>query len=91
MLLALKPLLFRLLLVTSGETPRLAWEIGVRLGQWSEFSLFIAFLATQTGLVGERASGTIQLATLVSFLASSYLVMWRYSTPIAVSARLRRD
>ena len=90
-LLLFKPLVFRLLLGASAETAGLSWEVGVRLGQLSEFSLFIAFLAVQAGIISPHASVTIQIATLASFLVSSYLVMWFYPTPIAVSARLRQD
>jgi hypothetical protein len=33
----------------------------------------------------------IQTATLVTFVLSTYLVVLRYPTPVAVSDRLRRD
>lgn len=89
--LALKPVVFRLLLVPVGEPPKRAWEIGFRLGQLSEFSLLIAALAMTTGLLGERASYSLQLATVLTFLVSSYLVVLRFPTPIAVSDALRRD
>lgn len=91
LMLAAKPALFRLLLTGSGEASRLSWEIGVRLGQISEFSLLIAVLASQSGVVNERTSYTIQAATLITFIVSSYVIMLRYPTPIAVSDRLRKD
>ncbi|MGA7800305.1 MAG: cation:proton antiporter [Gammaproteobacteria bacterium] len=90
-MLAVKPAVFRLLLTGSGETSHLSWEIGVRLGQISEFSLLIAVLAAQSGVVNERTSYTIQAATLITFIVSSYLIMLRYPTPIAVNDRLRKD
>jgi Kef-type K+ transport system membrane component KefB len=86
-----KPLLFKALLVWEGETPRLSWEIGVRLGQISEFSLLIAVLALESGVIGDRASYLIQAATLFTFIVSSYVIVLRFPTPIAVSDRLRRD
>jgi len=89
--LLVKPFIFRALLVWRGEPPASAWEIGVRLGQFSEFSLLIAFLAVQSGLIGEPASYLIQLATLFTFMASSYYIVLRFPTPIAVSDRLRQD
>ncbi|MEK7797143.1 MAG: cation:proton antiporter, partial [Pseudomonadota bacterium] len=79
------------LLVWQGEPAASAWEIGVRLGQVSEFSLLIACMATQTGFIEERASCLIQLATLFTFIASSYYIVRRFPTPIATSDRLRRD
>ncbi len=89
--LVLKPLVFRLLLVPVGETRKRAWEIGFRLGQLSEFTLLVAALAMNTGVIGERASYSLQLATVLTFLVSSYLVMLRFPTPIAISDALRRD
>jgi Kef-type K+ transport system membrane component KefB len=90
-MLAVKPLVFGLLLKWEGETDKLSWEIGVRLGQISEFSLLIAVLAAESGVLGAHASYTIQAATLITFILSSYIIMLRYPTPIAVSAKLRRD
>ena len=91
LLLVAKPLVFKALLVWQGEPAASAWEIGVRLGQVSEFSLLIAFMAAQTGFIEERASYLIQLATLFTFIASSYYIVRRFPTPIATSDRLRRD
>ncbi len=90
MLLA-KPLVFSKLLRISGESVGLSRETGVRLGQVSEFSLMIAILALNAGAIGDRASYLIQATTLITFIASSYLIMMNYPTPIAVSARLRKD
>jgi len=91
LMLVIKPLVFRWLLVRTGETPAWAGEAGVRLGQLSEFSLLIAVLAQATGVIGESASHLIQLATLLTFMVSPYLVVLRFPTPVAVSERLRRD
>ncbi|MBK1699642.1 cation:proton antiporter [Thiococcus pfennigii] len=89
--LLIKPLVFRLLLMQTGETRARAGEIGHRLGQLSEFSLLIAALALSKGVIGELASYTLQLATILTFLVSSYLVVRRYPTPIALTDELRRD
>lgn len=90
-ILLLKPLIFRLLLRRSGETGTRALEIGVRLGQISEFSLLIAVLALELGVMGHRASYLIQMATLFTFIASPYFIVLRYPTPISTSDKLRRD
>jgi Kef-type K+ transport system membrane component KefB len=90
-MLTLKPLVFKKLLDWEGEQPRLGREIGVRLGQVSEFSLLIALLAVSGGVIGAQASFLIQATTLLTFICSSYLIMFRYPTPIAVSESLRRD
>lgn len=90
-MLTVKPLVFRALLEWEGEEARLGKEIGIRLGQVSEFSLLIALLAVSGGVIGATASYLIQAATLLTFVGSSYLVMFRYPTPIAVNESLRRD
>ena len=89
--LLLKPLVFKQLWIYQGETASLAREVGARLGQISEFSLLIAVLATQSAIISLQTSYLIQLATLITFIISSYYIVLRYPTPIAVSDRLRRD
>ncbi|MCF6258136.1 MAG: cation:proton antiporter [Gammaproteobacteria bacterium] len=86
-----KPLVFRWLLRGSGETSGRSSEVGVRLGQISEFSLLIAVLALELNIIGSEASYTIQLATLLTFIVSSYIIVQRYPTPIAINDKLRRD
>jgi len=90
-MLICKPFIFARLLRTSGETRGLSNEVGVRLGQVSEFSLMIAVLALNTGAIGAKASYLIQTTTLITFIVSSYVIMLSYPTPIAVSDRLRKD
>ncbi len=89
--LFLKPLVFEKLLQWQKEQKVDAWEVGVRLGQISEFGLLIAFMATTAGVISDRASYVIQLATLITFTASSYYIVKRFPTPIATSDELRRD
>jgi Kef-type K+ transport system membrane component KefB len=90
-MLVLKPMIFAKLLASSGESANLSLEAGFRLGQVSEFSLMIAVLALNAGAIGLQASYLIQATTLITFIASSHLIMLRYPTPIAVSDRLRKD
>ena len=90
-ILALKPVTFRFMLRRMSETSALGWETGFRLGQISEFSLLIAFVATAQNLISQEVSHLIQATAILTFLASSYLVVFRYPTPIAVNDRLRRD
>lgn len=89
--LSIKPVVFHFLLRRFSERSRLAWDAGLRLGQISEFSLLIAFVAIQSGAIGERASLTIQGAAIVTFLISSYIVVMYCPTPIAINSKLRRD
>jgi Kef-type K+ transport system membrane component KefB len=90
-ILGLKPVTFKFMLRRMSETSALGWETGFRLGQISEFSLLIAFVATAQNLISQEASHLIQATAILTFLASSYLVVFRYPTPIAVDDRLRRD
>ncbi len=91
LMVVLKPVLFRFLLIRQSEQPHLAWSVGFRLGQISEFSLLIAFVALQGALITERAATFIQATAIGTFLISSYIVILCFPTPIAVSDRLRRD
>jgi Kef-type K+ transport system membrane component KefB len=89
-LLLIKPLVFDVLLRRAGEEKN-SLEMGVRLGQISEFSLLIAVTAQRFSIISEAASNLIQVATLLSFIASSYFIVLHYPTPIAISDKLRRD
>lgn len=89
--LTVKPVVFHYLLRRFSERNRLAWDAGLRLGQISEFSLLIAFVAAQYEVIGERASLLIQGAAILTFLVSSYIVVLFCPTPIALSSKLRRD
>jgi Kef-type K+ transport system membrane component KefB len=91
LVLLLKPVTYRFLLKGVSEHRSLAWNLGFRLGQASEFSLLIAYIAFDAGLLGVEASLIIQAATIITLLASSYIVVLNYPTPIAISDRLRRD
>lgn len=90
-MLVLKPVVFRFALRRVSETSKLGWETGFRLGQMSEFSLLIMFVALQSAIVQPSAVYFVQLATLVTFIGSSYSIVLRYPTPVAVSDELRRD
>ena len=91
LMLVLKPLVFRALLGRLSETPALAWDVGLRLGQNSEFSLLIVYMAAAYGLIGKEASHLVQATAIITFLLSSYVVVLRLPNPIAISDRLRRD
>lgn len=91
LVLILKPVVYRFLLKGVSERRELAWDLGFRLGQASEFSLLIAYIALDAGLIVAHTSLTIQAATIITLLVSSYIVVFNYPTPIAISERLRRD
>ena len=90
-MLLLKPATFRILLGRQSEKPELAWDIGFRLGQISEFSLLIALVAFNASLISEKTSTLIQATAIMTFLISSYIVIFNLPNPIAVKDSLRRD
>ncbi|MBL6697559.1 MAG: cation:proton antiporter [Luminiphilus sp.] len=90
-LLALKPALFHVLVRGVFDEPKLAWNLGLRLGQCSEFALLIAFLGLSNGILSAPAATLIQTTTVVTLLVSSYLVVLTLPNPIAIRERLRRD
>jgi Kef-type K+ transport system membrane component KefB len=87
----IKPVTYRFLLGQVNETKQVSWEVGTRLAQISEFSLIIAYVGLDSKLLSQSAGYLIQAATILSFVVSSYWVVMRYPTPMALSDRLRRD
>jgi Kef-type K+ transport system membrane component KefB len=89
--IVIKPILYRFLLRFSHEASGRSTEIALRLGQMSEFSLLLAVMATELAIIRAEVSYLIQIATLVSFVFSSYYIVANYPTPIALNDKLRRD
>lgn len=89
--LLFKPVVYKMLLRQVGETKQVAWEVGVRLAQISEFSLIIIYAAMHSGLVTGLASDLVQAATIITFVFSCYIVVLKYPTPMALTDRMRQD
>lgn len=87
----IKPRVFEFLLRKRGEKKHTSREVGFRLGQISEFSLLIAILAVESEFTSEATSNMVQLATLITFIISSFIIVRNYPTPIAIRDKLRRD
>lgn len=90
-LLLLKPAIYHALLRRVSESHSLAWNLGFRLGQCSEFALLIGVVALESGLLSQTAGTLIQATTILTLLASSYIVVMNFPTPIAIKEALRRD
>ena len=90
-ILVLKPWTFARLLHLQGETLSSAREVGLRLGQASEFSLLVSYMALNTLLLSSEGAVILQTATVITLLASSYFVVSRYPNPMAADPALRRD
>lgn len=75
---ASKPVIFRYLLQQISEIKGASGEIGLRLGQLSEFSLLVASVASRSELISQPVAHLIQAVTMLMFVDSSYLVVTRY-------------
>ncbi|PJD93596.1 MAG: sodium:proton antiporter [Legionella sp.] len=91
LMLVVKPVCFHFLLMKAGEKKSVAKEVGLRLGQASEFSLLLATIGLSTKVISEVASNLIQATTILTFIVSSYLVVLKYPTPMSLSDNLRKD
>ena len=91
LIIVMKPFVFKYGFQLIGEDKKLSMELGVRLGQGSEFSLLVAYSALAIGLIDARASYLIQMVVIVTFVLSTYWVVNRYRTPISSSAKNRMD
>lgn len=90
-LMLFKPFVYQLLLHRGGETKQVSKEVGVRLGQASEFSLLVASIAIAAHVISDKAVYLIQAATILTFIVSSYLVVMVYPTPVALTDKMRKD
>jgi len=91
LVLLIKPLVFRVFSKVMQESSKTAWEIGWRLGQASEFSLLVGFLAYHTQVITEGAYISIEAVTILTFIISSYVIIMFFPSPLAIKAELRRD
>lgn len=89
--LILKPLVFNTLLRRLGETKAVSWEMGVRLGQMSEFSLLVIYMGLNAHIISPRSTYVVEAAVIITFIASCYWIVMRYPTPLAITEKLRRD
>jgi len=91
LIIILKPIVFKQGFQLIGESKKFSMELGVRLGQGSEFSLLVAYSALAVGLIDNRASYLIQMVVIITFVLSTYWVVFRYRTPISSTERNRMD
>lgn len=90
-LVPLKAVVFKQAFRWSGESPELSQELAVRLSQSSEFSLLVAFSALSMELLSKDTAMILQVATITSFIISTYWVVMKYPTTIASNVRLNQD
>ena len=90
-LMVAKPFFFKWSFRTVGEPEKLSTELGVRLGQASEFGLLVGYSAITSELIEPKASYLIQTVVVLTFVLSTYWVIYRYPTPISANVRQRQD
>jgi Kef-type K+ transport system membrane component KefB len=91
LIIVIKPVIFKHGFQMIGENRSFSMELGSRLGQGSEFSLLVAYTALSAGLISEHASYLIQMVVIITFVLSTYWVVYRYRTPISSEASNRMD
>lgn len=91
LLVPLKAWVFHFAFLKSGESAELSRELSVRLGQSSEFSLLVVFAALSAGVLSAEKAMVVQIATITTFIFSTYWVVLKYPTPISTNSGLRRD
>lgn len=89
--LVLKPLCYSLLLRGIGEQKKVSNEVGLRLGQASEFSLLVASLAAGFSIISDMANYLVQATTIITFVVSSYIIVFIYPTPMGLTEKMRQD
>lgn len=91
LMIVVKPYCFSFLLKKAGEKKSVAKEVGIRLGQASEFSLLLGAIGLSTKVISDVAFNLIQATTILTFIVSSYWVVLKYPTPMSLSDSLRKD
>ena len=91
LIILVKPFVFRKGFQFIGEDSKFSMELGVRLGQGSEFSLLVAYSAVASGMISLQASYLVQMVVILTFIMSTYWVVFRYRTPISSTERNRMD
>jgi Kef-type K+ transport system membrane component KefB len=91
LLVPFKAAIFHLAFRRTGESSSLRRELSVRLAQSSEFSLLVALSAISVGAISNDEAMVIQIATIMTFVLSTYWVVLTYPTPISHPPHRRKS
>lgn len=69
-----KPTIITLSLGLLGYTKRVSFKAGINLSQISEFSIIMAVLAAESGMVGAEVSAIVTLVAMITIAISTYLM-----------------
>lgn len=78
----IKPFVFRSLCRNILGLEKQSLELGVRLGQISEFAILVGSIGITHKLISPEVATVIQGSAMISFLVSTYWVVTCYQTPI---------
>lgn len=90
-MLLLKPFTFSKFLQLTKESKEVSQEVGVRLGQGSEFALLLVTVALQASMINLKAAYLLQAAMILTFIVSSYWVVLKYPTPLSFNKIMKKD
>jgi len=85
MVIIIKPLVYKSLMPSLDGSRVDSWEFGLRLGQASEFSLLVVFMGFHNMLISQEAYLLVQAVTVLSFIASSYIIGFKFPGHLSVS------
>ena len=91
LIILFKPFIFQKAFNKVGEKAHISKELAWRMGQASEFSLLIAYMAYDHKTIMESTSYLIQLTVMLTFIVSTYIIVNNYHTPISANKKFRRD
>jgi len=91
LIICLRPVCMKYLMQFMGEQKRFSTEMGFRLGQASEFALILAFAAEESGRLTLATVHLIQVTTIITMIISSYIIVFKYPTPIGTLEKLKKD
>lgn len=87
----IKPYAFKFGLLKTKEPEKTANSVGLRLGQCSEFALLLSSAALTAGKIVQNTAYFIQLTTILTFVISTYVVVFKLHTPISATTTMRKD
>lgn len=90
-LCVIKPFAFKFGFEKIKEPDKTAKSVGLRLGQCSEFALLLSYAALKSGKIVNNTAYLIQLTTIITFIISTYVVVYKLPTPISARKELRKD
>ncbi len=87
----IKPLAYKYGFRKIKEPEKTAKSVGLRLGQCSEFALLLSYAAMSSQKIAKNTGYLIQLTTIITFVISTYLVVYKLPTPISSKKEMRKD